>query len=443
MDTIFRRKIYQKLLAWKNERNGDTALLIEGARRVGKSTIVEEFAKNEYQSYILIDFSHVSKNVLALFDDTSDLDYLFLRLQDLYHVVLQKRQSLIVFDEVQFCPKARQAIKFLVKDHRYDYIETGSLISIQRNVTNILIPSEEERIQMNPMDYEEFRMAIGRNGNETLRPFFEKRLPLKEAHRNNLRDFRLYMLIGGMPQAVDTYLKTNNFAMVDHTKRDILALYEADLFKIDSTGQLSLLFENLPAQLSGNKHRYQVSSVLPSKRADRVVSLVSELVASKIVNVAYHVNDPNVGLKSSLDLSIYKMYCVDTGLFVALMFKDKEETPSSIYDKLLSDKLPANLGYLYENVIAQMFVANGKRLYYHTFTKEDSSKKYEIDFLLADGNKVSPIEVKSGAHLSHISFDYFCQKYAPRIAHKYLLTTKDYRKEGDVEFLPVYFAQFL
>ena len=260
---VFKRKIYDRMLKWKQERDGKTALLVKGARRVGKSTIVEEFAKNEYESYILIDFSKVSEEVTSLFSDLMNLDYIFLRLQAIYNVVLRERRSVIVFDEVQKCPLARQAIKHLVKDHRYDYIETGSLISIRKNTENIIIPSEETRIEMYPMDYEEFRWATGDTATiPLLRQFFDKQMPLGQALRKCMLDFRLYMLIGGMPQAVNEYLDTNNLSKVDTVKREIIELYFDDFLKIDPSGRASQLFRAIPSELSKNASRYQVGSVL-------------------------------------------------------------------------------------------------------------------------------------------------------------------------------------
>ncbi len=339
---------------WKNESNGNTALLIEGARRIGKSTVVEEFGKNEYESYILIDFATASKTVKELFEDISDLDYLFLQLQLQYKVDLHERNSLIIFDEVQLCPLARQAIKSLVKDHRYDYIETGSLVSIKQNVKDILIPSEERKISMYPMDYEEFLWALGDTSTTPLlKKVYESKKPLGEQmNRKLLRNFRLYMLVGGMPQAVNEYIQTNNFRKVDMVKRDILSLYEDDFKKIDPTGKISLIFDAIPAQLNKNASRYQISSVLEGDRADRTLELIAQLKDFRTVLVAYHANDPNAGMSNNKDLAKYKLFLCDTGLFVTLMFKDKDFTENIIYEKLLNDKPSANLGYLYENVVA-------------------------------------------------------------------------------------------
>ena len=442
---MFKRKIYDKLLEWKAESDGNTALLIEGARRIGKSTVVEAFARNEYESYILIDFSLASKGVRDLFEDISDLNYFFLQLQLLYRVDLVERKSVIIFDEVQLCPLARQAIKHLVKDHRYDYIETGSLISIKKNVKNILIPSEERRISMYPMDYEEFLWAIGDQASFPLtRRCFEQGVSLgQQANRKLLRNFRLYMLVGGMPQAVNEYLNTNNFKKVDLVKRDILKLYEDDFMKIDPTGRISLLFDSIPAQLNKNASRYQVSSVLPSSRADDILKLITEMVDSKTVLISYHATDPNAGLSANKDLSQFKLFVCDTGLFTTLMFKDRDFTENIIYEKILNDKLSANLGYLFENVVAQMLTANGNNLFYHAFKSDHSKHKREVDFLIARKNKICPIEVKSSGYKSHISLDEFCQKYSSRILAQYLVYTKDYLKNDALIYLPVYMVPFL
>lgn len=444
-DRLFKRKIYSQLLKWKQESRGKSALLIEGARRIGKSTIVKSFAKNEYKSFIFIDFTKCSQDVKNLFNDTSNLDYIFLRLQLAYGVQLKERESLIVFDEVQFQPLARQAIKSFVDDHRYDYIETGSLISIRKNTENILIPSEEERISMYPMDYEEFRWALGDTATiPLLRGVWEHPQPLNEVHRKLIRDFRLYMLVGGMPQAVNSYLESNNFEVVDKAKRLILDLYDEDFNKIDPSGRASRIFSAIPAQLSSNASRYRISSVIPKARAEDYIELVSEMEKSRTVNVSHHCDDPNVGLASSESLEQYKMFVGDTGLFVTLAFRDKSFTENIIYERLLSDKLAANLGYLYENVVAQMLTASGNKLFYHTWPTESEKHNYEVDFLLSRGIKILPIEVKSSSYKTHASLDAFCKKYSSRIANeRYLIYSKDYFREESVKYLPVYMAYFL
>lgn len=441
----FKRKIYDKFLEWKKNSDGKTALLVEGARRIGKSTIVEEFAKNEYESYILIDFTKASKEVLNLFDDISDLNYIFLRLQLIYHKELHQRKSLIIFDEVQFCPKARQAIKHLVSDHRYDYMETGSLISIRKNVKDILIPSEERQVQMYPMDFEEFKWALGDTVTiKLLRESFEKYQPLgDDLNRRMMRDFRLYMLVGGMPKAVSTYIETNNMRLVDEEKRDILRLYESDFMKIDSTGKAAMLFKSIPSQLEKNASRYQVSSVLENQRNSTVLELISEMESSRTVLVSYKSDDPNAGLTRTKDLENFKLFVCDTGLFTTMLFMDKDFTENIIYEKLLSDKLSVNLGYLYENVVAQILKANGNSLFYYTFLDEKSRHNFEIDFLLARNNKVCPIEIKSSGYKTHASLDAFSEKYSSRILNKYLVYTKDLGKDKDVFSIPVYMTMFL
>ena len=443
---MFKRKMYDALLNWKKESDGKTAAMIEGARRVGKSTVAEEFAKNEYESYILIDFSIASKVTKELFEDISNLDYIFLQLQLQYHVDLVVRKSVIIFDEVQKCPLARQAIKHLVKDHRYDYIETGSLISIKKNVKDIVIPSEERKLNMHPMDYEEFLWATGDSTSyNIIKKFYETGKPLgQQTNRKLLRDFRLYMLVGGMPQAVEEYIKSNNFKNVDHVKRDILNLYEDDFVKIDPTGRATMLFDAIPAQLNKNASRYQVSSVLKkTDRAGELLELISEMKDSKTVLISYHADNPNVGMSSSIDLAKFKMYICDTGLFTTLMFKDRDFTENEIYEKLLNDKLSANLGYLYENIVAQMLTAGGNELFYHTFMNRSSRHNYEVDFLISRKNKICPLEIKSSGYKKHASLDHFCEKFSDRILNKYLVYTKDYDKDNDVICLPIYMTPFI
>ncbi len=441
----FKRKIYDTMLKWKSERDGNTALLIQGARRIGKSTIAEDFARHEYKSYILIDFSKVSKEVHDLFNDISDLNYLFLRLQFIYQVQLHERESVIIFDEVQLQPLARQAIKHLVKDHRYDYIETGSLISVRSKSQNILIPSEETKVDMYPMDYEEFRWALGDTATiPLLRAAFEKKMSLGDAvHRKLMRDFRLYMLVGGMPQAVAAYIKTNNFTAVDLAKRDIIALYEEDFGKIDSSGKAKALYDAIPAQLSKNAMRYQVGKAVEDEKVDRIMNIVKDMEVSMTVNVAYHSDDPNAGLALTKNEEYFKMYASDTGLFVTLAFKDSDITENIIYNKLLNDKLSTNLGYVYENVIAQMLRATGKKLFYHTIPYAKGKKYYEIDFVIPDKHKISPIEVKSSGYRTHKSLDEFCSKFSDRIMNKYLIYTKDYKRENGIEYIPVYMTMLL
>ena len=443
---IFKRKLYEKLLDWKNNRSGRTAVLIEGARRVGKSTLARQFAQNEYESYVMIDFSIVKKDILELFDSIADLDYFFLQLQFPLGVSLKERKSLIIFDEVQMCPKARQAIKHLVADGRYDYIETGSLISIRKNVKDIVIPSEEEKMILLPLDYEEFKWALGDTTTiSQMRMIFEKRLSMGDAvTRKLMRDFRLYMAVGGMPQAVCEYLETNNLMDVDRVKRGIIQLYEDDFYRIDQSGRISMLFDAIPAQLSSNASRFQVASALGDNvDSEKTLQLISELRESKTINMAYHANDPAVGMPLSIDLKKYKMFVADTGLFITLAFKEKDFTENVIYQKLLSDKLDANLGYVYENVVAQMLTAAGNKLFYYTFPTSTGKHNYEIDFLLSRGNKVCPIEVKSSGYKRHASLDAFCEKFSSRVLQRYLIYTKDLHKDEQTLMLPIYLTQFL
>lgn len=450
-DRIFKRKIYQKLLEWKEQDNGSTALLIEGARRIGKSTIVEEFAKNEYESYLLIDFSIASKIVKDAFSDISNLDFLFTTLQVSYGVSLTPGKSLVIFDEIQKCPLARQAIKHLVKDGRYHYIETGSLLGIKMkrrpnsDGTKILIPSEERRITMYPMDYEEFRMALGDSATMPLaKGIFDKWTPLGEAiNRKLMRDFRLYVLVGGMPQAVNAYLDTQDLSRVDQVKRNIINLYDADFYELDPSGKTSMLFHAIPAQLNTNASRYQVGRVINGSRADRLGKPLSILRESMTTNIAFHSNDPSAGIAMNINPDCFKLYCGDTGLFVTLAFWDSDFTSNDIYKKMLVDKLSANLGYVYENVVSQMLVAAGKKLYYHTWHNENNTRKYEVDFLIPDGSKISVIEVKSSQSKLHSSIDNFIRKYSARIQQSYIIHTKDMRKDGAIKCIPFYMTPFL
>ena len=442
---IFKRKIYDELLQWKRTDEGRTAVLIQGARRVGKSTIAKEFAENEYETHILVDFAACSVEIRELFNDVSDLNRIFMRLELEYSVELKERKSVIIFDDVQLAPKARQAIKYLVKDGRYDYMETGSLISIRKNVRDILIPSEEVKLHMFPMDYEEFRWALGDTATiRLLQGCFHGRTSMGDAtNRKLMRDFRLYMLVGGMPQAVAAYLETNNLEKVDSVKRSIITLYEDDFNKIDPTGNASKMFRQIPAQLTNNANRYLAWSATDGTRNSVLAEIISEIKESMVVNMAYHANDPSAGMALHQDPNKYTMFTGDTGLFVTLAFWDRKFTDNTIYHKLLSDKLSTDLGYVYENVVAQMLKAAGHELYYYTFPTESGKHNYEVDFLIADGDKVSPVEVKSSGYKAHTSLDAFCMKFSSRIRNKYLVYTKDLRKDGDVLYLPVYMTMFL
>jgi predicted AAA+ superfamily ATPase len=391
----------------------------------------------------MIDFNKASKAIMGLFEDLMDLDYLLLYLQTAYHVTLKPRRSVVIFDEVQKCPLARQAIKYLVEDGRFDYIETGSLISIKKNTKNVTLPSEEERVTLHPMDYEEFRWAMGDEASvPLLRTFYEKKLPLEQSFRDKIRDFRLYMLIGGMPQAVSTYIETNNFSLVDSAKRGIIQIYRDDFQKLDPTGRLETLYMEIPSQLSQTGNRYKPYSILGNVDGDKLMKMMKNLEDSKTTLFSYHSNDPNVGMSLTKELSKYKIFCADTGLFVTLAFWDKDYTENYIYQKLLNDKLSTNLGYIYENMIAQMLAASGNKLFYYTWPR-DATHNYEIDFLLSKGSKLYPIEVKSSGYKTHKSLDEFCKKYPSRIGERILLYTKDYQKDGVVTCLPVYYTALL
>lgn len=440
----FKRKIYNKILQWKEESAGKSALLIEGARRVGKSTIVSEFARKEYKSHIIIDFNKAPKAVIQLFDDLMDLDRIFIYLQTAYKTQLFPRKSVIVFDEVQTCPKARQAIKYLVEDGRFDYIETGSLISIKKHTQNITIPSEEDRLSMYPMDYEEFQWALGDDVTMQLyQQLLEKKMPLSDSLcRQKMRELRLYMLVGGMPQAVNEYITTRNLQKVDIVKRRILKLYEDDFLKIDSSGRVSTMFKSIPGSLSRNELRYKPKSIAGRMTDSVQDNLLNMLVDSKTVNAVFHADDPNVGMGLTKDFSRFKLYIGDTGLFVTLAFWDKEFTENTIYEKLLSDKLSANMGYIYENLVAQMLIAAGNELFYYTWDK-DNSHKYEVDFLLSRGNKISPIEVKSSGYKSHASLDAFIQRFHERISQSFLIYTKDLKQDERTLLLPVFMTPLI
>ena len=444
-NSVFKRKIYEEIREWKDKYSEKYALLIKGARRVGKSTIAEEFARNEFKSYILIDFAHTSKEIIELFDDTYNLDFFFLQLQQLTGKRLYEKESVIIFDEVQLLPKARQAIKYLVADGRYKYIETGSLISIKKNTKDILIPSEERKISMYPMDFEEFLWAIGDEITaDTIRMLWQnKKAAGNSMHRNIMRLFRLYMLVGGMPQAIETYLEQNNLEAVDETKREIIDLYEEDFTKIDAGGLAGDIYDAIPAGLNGNASRYVLANAREGARSEQVWELIPDMLSSYTVNIAYHSNDPIVGMPLTKDTGRYKLFTSDTGLFITLAFKDKNYTENIIYNKLLSDKLDTNLGYIYENVVAQMLTVKGNNLFYYTMGSETSHHLYEIDFLVSSGDKICPLEVKSANYKGHKSLDVFCDKFSNRIKDKYVVHTKDYKWENGIHYIPVYMIPFL
>ena len=443
--SVFERKIYSEILEWKERRSDKYALLIKGARRVGKSTIAEEFAKKEFKSYIMIDFAHTSNEIKSLFDDIYDLDFFFLQLQQLTGIRLYEKESVIIFDEVQLLPKARQAIKYLVADGRYKYIETGSLISIKKNTKDILIPSEEHKISMYPMDFEEFLWAIGDDITaQTIKMLLKKKKPAGNAmHRNLMRIFRLYMLIGGMPQAIETYLEQNNLQAVDDTKREIIDLYEEDFSKIDASGLASDIYDAIPANLSNNASRYVLSNAREGTRSEQVRNLLPDMLSSYVVNIAYHANDPGVGMSLEKDAGRYKLFTSDVGLFVTLVFKNKKYTENVIYNKLLLDKLQKNMDYVYENAVAQMLIAKGNNLFYYTMESETSNHLYEVDFLTSVGDKICPIEVKSGNYRGHKSLDIFCEKFNSRVRDRYVVHTKDYKWENGINYIPVYMVPFL
>lgn len=443
--TVFKRKTYNEILEWKQNRSDKYALLVKGARRVGKSTIVEEFAKNEFRSYIMIDFAHTSKEIKELFDDMYDLDFFFLQLQQFTGIRLYEKESVIIFDEVQLLPKARQAIKYLVADGRYKYIETGSLLSIKKNTKDILIPSEEHKISMYPMDFEEFLCAIGNEITaDTIKTLINSKKAAGNAlHRNLMRVFRLYILIGGMPQAIETYIDENNLQAVDEVKREILDLYEEDFIKIDSTGLAGDIYDAIPANLSSNASRYMLSNVKDGIRSAQVRTLIPDMLSSFTVNIAYHANNPGIGMALEKDTGRYKLFLSDTGLFITLAFKDKSYTENVIYNKLLSNKLETNLGYVYENVTAQILISKGNNLFYYTMASETSNHLYEIDFLTTVHDKICPLEVKSGSYRNHRSLDIFCDKFSSRIQDKYVVHTKDYKWENGIHYIPIYMLPFL
>lgn len=439
---MFKRKAYSRLLEWKMEWAGSYAALLQGARRVGKSTIVEEFAKNEYRSYILIDFSKVRKDVLALFEDVSDLDLFFAKLQSFMGKTLYRRESVIVFDEVQLAPLARQSIKHLVKDGRYDYIETGSLISIKKNVKNIVVPSEEIKIDVYPMDYEEFLWATKEDEAgtfENLKAMAASNKKLGDAvNRKLMADYRLYMAVGGMPQAVEAFVQKKNFQQIDFIKKKIIELYMDDFRKIDASGRVSMIFNAVPSQLAMKRKHFMLSQAVGKKRTSKDEELLSDLIDSKTVMICHNVNDPSISLAQTKSLDTYKLYLADTGLFTTMLFNDGTETNKDIYNKLLADKLPANLGYLYENAVAQAIKAMGKDLYYHTWQKDNSTHSYEVDFLIQDCAKLIAVEVKSSAAKNHESIDAFSQKYSRHISRRILFSQQDVDNDKDLELKPVY-----
>lgn len=439
----FRRKVYKQLIEWKNSYSDRYAVLLEGARRVGKSTIAEYFAKNEYQSYILIDFSKAAENITRCFDDIGNLNLFFLRLQAETGIKLYEHESLIIFDEVQLFPKARQAIKHLVADGRYSYMETGSLISIKKNVKDILIPSEEMKIPVYPLDYEEFCEATG-NNYDSLRQIYDMGSRIGQAtNRKLMRDLRLYIAVGGMPQAVEAYISGKNFAEIDKVKRQIISLYEEDFKKIDPSGRMTALYHSIPAQLAMGSRKFRITTAINKRNNTKAEQFIYELFDSKTVIPCYNSTDPRVSLTDTKDLDCYKLYLSDTGLFVTLMFMDRPEVENEIYSKLLSDKLPANLGYLYENLVAQMIASTNRELFYHTWEKKNSTHYYEVDFLISVGSKIDAFEIKSSGMGKHESIIEFSRKFSKSVHNIYLLSQKDIGNEETLLLKPLYLTPFL
>lgn len=449
-----KRKIYDKLLEWKQLEKGRVALLIDGARRVGKSYIVEAFAKHEYASYVLIDFSNVPRDVIGFFEHyLTDLDAFFLHLSLFYRVPLHEHDTLFIFDEVQLYPPARAAIKHLVADGRYDYIETGSLVSINKNVKDILIPSEERRIKMYPMDFEEFLWAMGE---EMLMPHihecFIKKIPLEPAfHRRAMDYFRQYMIVGGMPQAVFEYASTHNFESTERTKRDILELYRSDIRKYAEGAERKVvqIFNTLPGQLQKHEKKFRLSSLKSGARYRDYENAFFWLEESMVVNMCYAASEPSIGLRLKLDDSTLKCYMGDTGLLISLAFDENETTNVSLFRKLMLGKLEINKGMLVENVVAQMLKANGHELYFFSaYSKNDSQETMEIDFLIrkpeaTSKHNIIPIEVKSTSRYTNTSIVKFLRKYGNYLATPVILHTGELRQDEQILFLPLYMTPCL
>ena len=441
---MFKRKAFEKLKYWKEKKAPKYAVLLEGARRVGKSTIAEEFAKQEYKSYIKIDFANVRKEILDVFEDIAEPDIFFLRLQTATGITLHKRESVIIFDEIQLMPKVRQAIKYLVADGRYDYIETGSLISIKKNVKDIVIPSEEIKIQIYPMDYEEFMWATGNETYQVLKELYKRGKAVGNSlNRKLMRDFRVYMAIGGMPQAVAAYVEGKNFTEIDEVKREIINLYKDDFFKIDGTGLIGRMYESIPTQLATDKRSYVISAATGKKKFDKDIERLYNMLDSKTVLPCYNVLNPSVTLSQTMDNQTFKLYLADTGLFTTMIFSSSGETDENIYTKLLSDSLPADLGYLYENAVAQVINAAERPLYYHTWRKDNVTRYFEIDFLVASKTKIVPIEVKSSGLGMHKSITEFQRKYSKNTAAPILLSQKDVGQVEMLKLYPIYMLPYI
>ena len=441
---MFKRKAFEKLKYWKEKKAPKYAVLLEGARRVGKSTIAEEFAKQEYKSYIKIDFANVRKEILDVFEDIAEPDIFFLRLQTATGITLHKRESVIIFDEIQLMPKVRQAIKYLVADGRYDYIETGSLISIKKNVKDIVIPSEEIKIQVYPMDYEEFMWAAGNETYQVLKELYKRGKAVGNSlNRKLMRDFRVYMAVGGMPQAVAAYVEGRSFTEIDEVKREIINLYKDDFFKIDGTGLIGRMYESIPTQLATDKRSYIISAATGKKKIDKEIERLYNMLDSKTVLPCYNVLNPSVTLSQTMDNQTFKLYLADTGLFTTMIFKSSGETDENIYTKLLSDSLPADLGYLYENAVAQVINAAEHPLYYHTWRKDNITHYFEIDFLVASKTKIVPIEVKSSGLGMHKSITEFQRKYSKNTAAPILLSQKDVGQVEMLKLYPIYMLSYI
>ena len=441
---MFKRKATDKLKWWKENYGGKYAVLLQGARRVGKSTIAENFAKENYKSYIMIDFSNISSELNEVFDDISNLDIFFLRLQAVTSIELYERNSVIIFDEIQLAPKVRQAIKHLVKDGRYDYIETGSLISIKKNVKNILIPSEEIKIDIYPMDYEEFNWACNKDYSIYEKVYSSKKAVGSSTNRILMRDFRTYMAVGGMPQAVKAYLNKKSFREIDLIKKEIINLYKDDFRKIDPSGRISAIFESIPSQLALQKNRFFISKATNSRKRVKDEEFLADLIDSKTVLLCRNVKDSSIALNLTTDFDTYKLYFADIGLFITQIFNSKSLVDENIYLKLLGDKLEANLGYIYENAVAQIINSYGRELLYHTWKNENQTHSYEIDFLIDDQTKIIPIEVKSSEVNNHKSINEFSKKYSSRISRRILFSQSDISYDEMLELKPLYLLpQFL
>ena len=449
-----KRKIYNDILKWKEESQGKTALLVEGARRVGKSYIVEEFAKENYKSYILIDFSKVSNEVKELFDNYLDnLDYLFTYIANYYGIKLYERNTLFIFDEIQFCPRARGAIKHLVADGRYDYIETGSLISIKKNVKDILIPSEEEMIKMFPMDFEEFLWAMG---NDTLMDFIRdcynnKKQMGQALHRKAMDYFKEYLIVGGMPQAVLEYSATRDFEKTDKIKRNILKLYREDIRKYSDELNLKVeqIFDTIPSQLQKHEKKFNISSLAENARYRNFEGAFYWLSDACLINIAHNTTEPNIGLGQRIDSNSFKCYLFDTGLLLSMTFNENAIVSEEIYKKILFDKLSFNEGMILENIVSQMLVANNRKLYFFSKNdRQDSSETMEIDFLIS-ANKVTskhniiPIEVKSGERYTFSSLEKLKNKYREYLGEPIIIHTKDLKEDNGILYVPVYMAGLL